>query len=298
MERIETQKLSLLVAPELGGRIESLIDRETGKEWIWHPDGYQPHARTLPIGASFDDHWTGGWDEVFPNDVACRFLSRDLPDHGELWSQKWDLVERDALGVELRYRCLSVPVSVSKRITVSRDSAKLTVRYRLANQSEERLPFLFKLHPALNVEPGDELLLPSCRIEPVDLGFSRLIGRAEKTHFPYGHDAHGDLLAVNVAAPRGQGAREFFYASELEGGWCGVRSEGTRTSLVFSFDRAVFPFVWMFASYGGWRDHYVVIPEPCTNVPYDLDTALRARTCAKLEPRETREWEVAVEIRR
>lgn len=49
------------------------------------------------------------------------------------------------------------------------------------------------------------------------------------------------------------------------------------------FDTASFPYVWMFQSYGGWRGHYVVVVEPCTTLPSDLEEACRNGTVALLQ---------------
>ena len=41
------------------------------------------------------------------------------------------------------------------------------------------------------------------------------------------------------------------------------------------FDPQVFPSCWLFASYGGWRNHHVAVLEPCTGYPVNFD-AMRA----------------------
>ena len=54
-----------------------------------------PPARQA-FGASFDDNWSGGWDELLPNDLPRPAPDGDmLPDHGEVWSQEaeWEVLE-------------------------------------------------------------------------------------------------------------------------------------------------------------------------------------------------------------
>jgi hypothetical protein len=71
---LENTEIRLTLRPDLGGRIDQLEDLQTGHSWLWHPSHYGPDTtRSLAVGASFDDHWTGGWDEVFPNDAAGEF---------------------------------------------------------------------------------------------------------------------------------------------------------------------------------------------------------------------------------
>ena len=44
--------------------------------------------------------------------------------------------------------------------------------------------------------------------------------------------------------------------------------------------------VWLFLSYGGWRDIYTAVLEPCTNMPKDLADAVRLGQSARLTPGE------------
>jgi hypothetical protein len=63
-----------------------------------------------------------------------------------------------------------------------------------------------------------------------------------------------------------------------------------------SYNLADFPYCWLFMALGGWRNHYTVVLEPCTNVPKDLKTAKAAGTCAYLEPGRSREYSVSIDI--
>ncbi len=86
---LENAEISLVLRPDLGGRIDQIKDQKTGHDWLWHSPGYEAsQTRDLPIGASFDEHWTGGWDEIFPNDAAGEFQGRQLVDHANPLS-KW-----------------------------------------------------------------------------------------------------------------------------------------------------------------------------------------------------------------
>ncbi|WP_414590018.1 hypothetical protein [Scytonema sp. PCC 10023] len=72
-------EIKLTIRPDLGGRIDQLQDLQTEHQWLWHPKGYdESQTRTLAFLSSFDDNWTGGWDEIFPNDAAGVFQGRHL----------------------------------------------------------------------------------------------------------------------------------------------------------------------------------------------------------------------------
>jgi hypothetical protein len=288
MHALRNSKLYLELRPDLGGRIDHLVDVATDRDWLWHPKDYGGQARHLPIGASFDDHWTGGWDEIFPNDAATTLDGRELPVHGELWSQPWDLMVGDSHAVWLRRHCQTVPVTVDKRITLARDEAAFRVVYDFASHTAERLPYLFKLHPAIAIAAGDELLMPEALVSAVDLGFSDLL--KSQTWQPWTGCGLERVLGPDARV------KEFLYAKDLGAGWCGIRDGQSGKVLRLAFSKTHFPYVWLFQIYGGWRDHYVVVPEPATTMPWNLEDALNAGTCALLGPRERRRYEVLVTL--
>lgn len=289
--------IKLTVRPDLGGRIDQLHDVQTGHEWLWHSPGYDAaQTRNLAPGASFDQQWTGGWDEIFPNDAAAEFQGRQLVDHGELWSQSWDVVDSNEFSITLSYTCQTVPVRVQKTIALHPEQPEVTIDYQFHNQSDQTIPFLFKQHAAIAVEPDDEIILPECQIEPVDLGFSKIIGRAEQTRFPKALAQDGQEIDLRRIPPPSSQLQEFYYSSNLAIGQCGIRHTPTQSCLLMQFDTADFPYVWVFQSYGGWQGHYVVVLEPCTNIPWDLEVAHRNGTAAQLRPQETQRRRLTVRL--
>ncbi len=296
---LKNAELQLTLRPDLGGRIDQLIDRKTGREWLWHPEHYDSSAsRSLSLGASFDDNWTGGWDEIFPNDGAGKFQGRDLVDHGELWSQKWEVVDTSEVSVSLSYQCKTVPVLVEKMIELDETQAQVTLAYRIQNQSYETIPFLLKQHAAIAIDEGNEILLPHCTIEPVTLDFSKIIGQAQQTRFPKAFAASGEEVDLRHTPPRSSKLQEFYYCFNLSEGRCGIRHQQSQSSLIMEFVTAEFPYVWVFQSYGGWNDLYVLVMEPCTTMPYDMEIASRNGTTATLKPKEVQYLNLTIRLER
>jgi len=294
---LTNSELGLIVRPDLGGRIDQIHDRRTDRDWLWHPDGYDStQSRTLPLGASFDDNWTGGWDEIFPNDAAGTFRTWDLVDHGELWSQSWTIAQANERSIVLQYHCQTVPVMVEKTITLSEMAPEFQLHYQFQNQSDQVIPFLFKQHCAIAIQPGDEILLPDCWIEPAFLEFSKIIGKPGKTRFPQAYRADGSAVDVSHTPDLSSQSQEFYYSSDLATGECGIRNQHTRSSLLMHFDTVDFPYVWVFQSYGGWRDFYMLVMEPCTTLPYDLEIACKNGTVAQLAPHEIQHRSLTVRI--
>jgi hypothetical protein len=296
---LKNSYLQINIQPGLGGRIDDLIDLRHGKNWLWHPDYYNAHdyQREIPRDVCFDDRWTGGMEEIFPNDAPTKLQGNQLLDRGELWRRPWQLLSSHDNDVGMELECESVNVRVEKWIKLDPNEPKVEIKYNFYNNAVEPLPFLFKLHPALAIEPGDRFLMPPCYVEPVSLGFSRLIGKQKPGTFPFGWSKDGEPVRLDVAMSEESGLQEFVYASGLEQGYCGIHNFRTGTELMIEFSRKEFPYVWLFQSYGGFRGHYVAMLEPSTAVPFDLAEACRNKTCAILTPGESRSYGVTIKVK-
>lgn len=293
---LKNAHLKILINKDRGARFEDIIDLRTNKNWLWHPPDYKGAFNRLFIGDSYDDNWTGGWDDLFPNDAECKFMGRTLPDHGEIWSQSWQVLESAPYFVKLQYECKTIPCRIEKTISLSESEPQFSVNYRIFNLSESVIPYLFKLHPAISIEVGDQILMPKCLIEPVDIKFSKIIGFSKKTEFPSAVDRQGKVIDISIIPSKSSELQEFIYCSELTEGKCGILNQRTQSSFNLSFNLGDFPYVWQFQTYGGWRNHFVIVMEPCTNIPKDLDLAYRQGSCAVLGPNENREYSVTATI--
>ena len=280
--KLSNGRMEAQVLPTLGGKVWSLRDMESGRNWIWNNP--QVPLRTVPVGSEYDENWAGGWEELFPCDAAGNAFGRELPDHGEWWSRawSWEVVDAESrLELRMRLQCESIRVSCEKIITLAADRPELTIRYRINNLEGEQIHFLFKQHLAVAVAPTDRIELPAGQMTAVDRAFSTRLGGEGPYSWPIGVGRDGSPVDISVLPSADQGHREFVYVSELAEGWCGVRdAEGRRLRL--RFPKEIFPHTWLFMTLGGWRGLYTVVLEPCTNKPKDLSAAIKAGQCASL----------------
>jgi len=292
--RLDNGLLKLAIRPTLGGKITELRDKD-GKQWIWENPNI-PLKTTSP-GASYDDNWAGGWEELFPNDAQESFGGKDLFDHGEWWNAQWDYSNiADGRGCELKFTTRTLKTECIKKIELSPTKPEVWIRYRITNLEENKIRFLFKQHLAVAVTPHHQIELPGGTAEPVDLNFSTRVADHTPFSWPHGRGKNGSSVDLSRLPSANDKQKEFLYVSELPEGWCGVRDTQTQKSLRLHFDRKVFPHTWLFMTFGGWRDLYTVVLEPCTNKPKGLNEAVAADQCARLEPGETLETDVRAEI--
>lgn len=279
---LENARLRAVVIPSLGGRVWELEDRARSRQWIWHrPD---VPLKVCRPGESYDEVWAGGWEELFPNDAPGLFEERRLPDHGEWWTLPWTVAHTSS-GAEARLR-LSARSSVvqavcSKEFVLAADGTMLTVDYIIRSEEPRPFHFLFKQHLPIALTPGCRLALPGGRVQAVDPQFGTRVKTTEPFPWPTAPDGSVDLRVVPEPSPD---AREFVYVSGLPEGWCGVVDRAAGASLRMAFERGTFPFTWLFLSYGGWRQVYTAVLEPCTNMPKDLSEAVRLGQSAQLAP--------------
>lgn len=283
---LENANTRLVVIPALGGRIWELEDCLRGRQWIWHRGGTP--LRAWPPGTCYDDVWAGGWEELFPNDAPGTFEGRDLPDHGEWWTKRWSVIDSSTgplASVRLSATCTILRAHCVKEIQLANDDSTVTIHYRIRSAEPEPFHFLFKQHLPIDLTPHCRLCLPGGTVQPVDPGFSTVVHQQQPSHWPLA-GGRSETVDLSVVPPADSLAREFLYVRDLPQPWCGIDDRLNNASIRMRFDSQQLPYVWLFLTYGGWRNLYTVVLEPCTNLPKDLPEAVRLRQSARLDPGE------------
>jgi hypothetical protein len=282
--RIENEFLRVEVAPGIGGRIVGLLEKRSGHSFLWHNPSLS--LERLPPGSEFDPNFYGGIDDLIPNDFPESIDGIDYPDHGELWTTALShSIQQQALqleGILPRAR-----LHYAKRVTMRPDSPHVDLDYRVENRSSRTRNFMWKLHAAMNVEPGDSIVCPARTARVGDLQWSRW-HTLEPFAWP---EIEGNR--VDQVPPR-DGTCEFFFLYDLEAGSLAWESAARRLRFALTFDKAVFPFAWVFASYGGLLGYYTVVLEPCTGMPMSVNEAAALGQCSRLEPGQSIETRVTV----
>lgn len=281
---IENESIRAVVLPELGGKLWQLTCTRTGRDLLWHNP--RPAARPVPFGATYDDVFFGGWDELFPNDIPETLAGEPFPDHGELWASPWDWrIEQAGDEARIALRMIG-PISgcaIEKTLVVRAGDAHLSVHHRLTNTGRGELPYLWKQHVAVPVAESARMDLPATTMYIEDFGTPRAGGPGHVYTWPRLTGADGGTTDMSRMPPASSGISEFQYATHLDGGWCAVTYEDG-SGLGLAFDPEVFRSCWLFASYGGWRGLEVLILEPCTGHPVSVAAGVEQGTHQILPP--------------
>jgi hypothetical protein len=270
-----------------------LIDNESGFNVLWQ-NPRVPIGRTYP-GAPFDDVWCGGWDDVFPTDAACEININAFHDHGDLWIGPWtwslEKDEPDEAIIRLRRDSVSLPCTVDKWISVTRDGHGVSLQLRLTNHGLAPVRFMWNQHIAHAIGPGSRVHVPVATMGVVPPAPS--LNDVDEVTWPINDST--DLS--RLAGPESD-ALEFLYAKDLREGWCAVTHPSHGVAVRIEFDKDVYRTPWFWRVLGGWRGHYVLLTEPCTSLPGSLASAIENDSAATLAPGTSLETEMHVMVSR
>ena len=252
---LSNDRLRVVLLPSLGGRVWEITHVATGRQLLWHNPRLAPSL--VAFGAGYDDHFVGGWDELFPNDLPEDLAGEPFPDHGEVWSAPWawEVLPGPDAAVRLAVTTRISNCTLVRTVRLAPGSDAVDIELSITNGSGAELPMLHKQHLAVDLPPGSRIDLPPATAEIGDFGRPRAGAAGEVFDWP-------TCNGVDYAgAPADDGAVSELLFASVEEGWCACTGpDGTGTGLVF--DRAVYPSVWTFASWGGWRHPSVAVLEP------------------------------------
>ena len=300
--------ISLCIVPELGGKIVSIRYLPTRREWLWR----NPHltARRPVYSASFTKAFDfGGLDECFPTVTPVQFpdvpwAGVPIPDHGEVWGQPWDvdIVAATAERIVLSMGCHGVrlPYRFERTLTLTADDPTIHLAYRATNLTPFAMPFIWTIHPILQIEPGMRLSLPDgvsqVRIDSTVDGF---LGEPGTTcAWPLAANGHGRAVDLSqIPPPAAERAVKLFTLPLTGDDPVTTRlADGDGHGLGFRFLPTEITNVGLWLNYGRWtgiadgEPYYNLGLEPCIGGADSLLTASELGETAVLPPKQSRSW--------
>ena len=299
---LENSFLRVTVFPELGAKIYDLIYKPLKKNLLWHNPRIAP--RKVPFGGRFDDAWCGGWDEIFPNDAASVVEGESYPDMGEIWPLEWDCtVTREAGSqpydsatlVTSTYSPIT-PCKITRYLTLRKNESNIHLQYVLENVGYSTVKFLWKLHPAFDINESCTIEIPA-KTGIVDPRYRSLYSESSYTYgWPNAIRSDGKRADLSRVPPPSDRTCSLHYVTDLEDGWFMLRNPKEKMDVKFTFPKDVLNSVWLFLAYGGWRSLYTAVIEPSTSYPYDLAQAIKEGRYSKLDPSQKLTCNIEVEV--
>jgi galactose mutarotase-like enzyme len=296
---LENEKLRLVVMPEFGARIISLIYKPTETEFAWH-------CTDVPIGRpSYQIEYenVSGFFDCVPTCETCTFKGRKLPPLGDVASEPWDLIEKKKNGntitIRMEKRCASYPLLIRKKVSMSETNPAVYLDYELFNLSNEEIEFHYSGHNTMPTNPHFKIVLPP-EVSSLKVGTcatDRLGSTGDEISWPITKDKSGKAVDLSRAGTPCDGTAENLYTPKLKNSWCAAVNEARREAISFLFSAQILPYILLWLNYGGWRGYYHIALEPCTGRPDNLETAVNNwKNYAVLKPREKKLWSQIINI--
>jgi len=303
---VDTGLIELRLIPELGGKISSLRDTHTQREWLWRHPRY-PYKH-VPHGSSYiAEADTGGWDECFPSVAECIYPSTPwqgavIQDHGELWSQvaEFEMDEQEGrVKLHTRWQGIVLPYTFTRVITLNENSATVHVDYEVVNNADQPINYVWCIHPLLAIEPGMELLLPPSARFNVGASFPpNLVSPEQNLQYPFA------VSRLNFPAlPETSAGRAIkIWSDPLPPGegWAALRARDGELGM--RWDVALLPQVAAWMNFGAWAGdggapYFNLGLEPCIGAQDSLaDAVTQHNLFATVPPRDSKTWWLEIEL--
>jgi len=286
---LESDALKACFLPHDGGKMASLIDKRSGREFLAQDPG--PAYRRLPYAGNYVDAECSGFDDMFP--TIDRMIVPDypwagaeMPDHGEVCALPWQAaVDDDAL--ILTAHGVRFPYVFQKRIK-STQSAELTFDYHVRNCSPFDFNCLWAAHLMLNSAAGGRIVLPYREGSPATCVFSGDAGlgrRGDPWTWPIARRQDGRTQDLAVTLPRSAAGNsyKFYFDQVLPEGWVAYHYPDDQATFTMQFPPAIVPWLGVWINEGSFHDLYNIALEICT-APWDRPDEAAARGRASILP--------------
>ena len=248
---LENKDISVLIDTFFGGKVIELTNKKTNYNWVWFlKNKYQDFNPSQ--FSDYDSQWIGGYEELFPNDKIESVNGELAPDHGELWSSKWNLLDVGDDFLELSCKGYFSKSVINKKFVLQENSIK--VYYEIENLKLDK--FLFKLHLAMPINKTS-IDFKFSSFKKVDKEFGNIISHNDLSSF---------LNDVNENESKNDFA--YFYGND---GLVNITNRDNKVRI--KYDQKSLPYLWIFQTRGGWNNLNVNVIEPCTAGLKDIEEA-------------------------
>ena len=285
---LENDRIRATMLPSFGGRIVSLTDRRTGRQWLVEGE---------PHGSSGGDAIYGareacGWDECFPTVAPCRHIGWPgvLRDHGELWGRAWQARPEEG-SIAAWYE--SDRFRFSRSIGLKRN--ELVACYSVTNLDRVPFAYVWSQHCLLAVNTSDRIRLDGIVNPVVRDGVlkGRMLHR-QPFDWPKVPGIGSDLTRIMDSDAE--------LALKIHAGTedrpCATVHDG-RSAISFSWSGLEVPAVGLWLNYGGWQEgcpvHHIAI-EPTTANSDSLASAEAIGMARVLESGQTHSWRIVIAL--
>ena len=307
---MENEMLRIGILVDKGTDIYEFLYKPLDIDCMWQSRisirGWQPRQESVPsIMGPFLDFYFGGWQELFPNtDEPCTVNGAELSLHGEAcmmsWDYRIDLNEPDEIKVCFIVETIRMPFRFEKTLILKKRQPSLEVKVKITNIGNERMDFMWGLHPALGkpfLNEGCIITIPECEIHSdaqISSEFSRVCVEQE-SKWPNAKGKNGNPIDLSFVPGEGADCNDRVEIRNLKEGWYAVTNPELGLTFSLIWDKEIFPHLLYWGSFCGWKGYpfygtaYTLAIEPRSSFPFPLTRAIEKGTQLSLDGGDTLE---------
>ncbi|TAK22705.1 MAG: aldose 1-epimerase [Chloroflexota bacterium] len=308
---LENERMLVVVLPGKGAGVYRLIYKPRGVDVLWKsPWGLRPPGQTVATATNsataWFDHYEGGWQEIFPSGGGPSVVDgAELSFHGESSVVPWEYEVLEEAGsrcaVRFRVTLGRSPLSLERTMSLSADSAVLTLQERMINESADPFETMWGHHPALGapfLDGGCIIDAPATTFIAHDpqLSADTLLPDGGEFTWPHVTGRDGTQIDLSRVPPRERRLAHFGCLAGLRDGWYAMPNPKLGFGFGMTFPTDIFKYLWFWQELGGspgypwFRRAYVMAVEPWTSFALDgLAGARERKTALPLGVGEARE---------
>ena len=295
---LESPDLRILIDPREGGKIRSLISTRTGIEYLYHDP-----RRDYGEGHGYGNHDISGFDECFPTVWACDYPDGKrqglaLRDHGYLWHRPWESqIENDRVVM----RCAIPELDCRfERVCWLESSRSIRLDYRITNNDDEPLKYIYSAHPLLAASEGTRLILPADMDKAFVFFAANMPGISSGTWIDWSADS---LPALQEPFTAERHACLKIYSPQLNSVQAAVVHSDQNEGLRFDVDADQLPYLGVLYQQGfdddpagPFSSEVFLALEPTSGIGDDLPTCESTGTVSELPPKQSKEFTIRLTL--
>jgi len=298
---VTTETLQATFLPSQGGKMASLINRETGREYLYQrPEGTY---RKLGLDTSYVEAECAGYDDMFPTIDPWEvpdgeYKGKLYPDHGEVARVPHHLtIEEHAVYTSMTSRFL--PYMFEKKISENARGG-LRIDFKVINTSSVDLDYIWAAHFMAVAEEGGRVMAPLSDGAKAEVTFSsdeRKYGaRNDKVTLPYGIDGITRIDENKAFVPGKGDAWKYYFCNPFPEGWMAYVYPSDGSRLVFRFDPKQVPYGGIWLNDGSFQNHANAAMEIATGSFDRPDEARKRNQYSVLKAHMTDNWYFEIDI--
>lgn len=279
---IKNKKISLTTIPELGGKIISIINRETGFDFIWRNKTIKLQKFSYDSNFAFSD--SSGINECFPTIFPCKYICFPwenimIPDHGEIWPLSFKTVVKENKIIQ-DVHGVRFPYIFTRVIGINNNTIKLS--YKVENLSQFKFNFIWAIHPIFKLLEDTEIVVKRSPNVTINYCYNKelILGNKEYIWPILGTEDGKDIDFSKIGRSKRYAVK--FVLSNLSVGFVGLRYNNQNEKIDVIFDKDKIKYCGLWINSRGWPEESLykyrhIAIEPCNGVTDNLEECIIRR---------------------